>query len=237
MDADTIRRLNDINRQFYAQTAPHFNQTRNAAWAGWAKLLPHLQFTESVRVLDVGCGNGRFGLFMAEHFANIQYTGVDNSPALLNFAQESLSDKISKLTLQEQDIVQQLLPSGEFDLVVLFGVIHHIPGYANRQAFIQQLAERVAPNGYLVFASWRFYEQARFRGRIVAWADDFQVEENDYLLDWRQGTTALRYCHYVDDAEQTAIIQAISLNEIITFRADGKTQDLNCYSLLQRSES
>jgi hypothetical protein len=99
---------------------------------------------------------------------------------------------------------------------------------------MQQLAEKVAPNGYLAFASWRFYEQARFKERIVPWGDDIQVEENDFLLDWRQGTTALRYCHYVNDTEQAVLIQATGLNEITTFRADGKTQDLNCYSLLQR---
>ena len=235
MDAHTIRRLNDINRQFYAQTAPHFNQTRNAAWAGWMQLLPHLNFPYTVRVLDVGCGNGRFGLFMAEHFKNVTYTGLDNSPALLAFAQAALTDKISALTLQAHDIIEEPLPAGEFDLVVLFGVIHHVPGYVNRQKFMQSLAEKVAPQGYLAFASWRFYEQSRFKERLVDWSDDFQVEENDFLLDWRQGTTALRYCHYVDDAEQQAIIQATGLTEVTTFRADGKTQDLNCYTLLQRA--
>ncbi len=235
MDDHTIRRLNEINRQFYAQTAPHFNQTRNAAWAGWQKLLPHIDLAEPLRVLDVGCGNGRFGLFLAEHFAEIHYTGLDNSPELLQFAQEALSDNISNLNLQEHDIIQQDLPPDEFDLVVLFGVIHHVPGDANRQKFIQNLAEKVAPQGYLVYASWRFYEQPRFKNRITAWSDDIQVEENDYLLDWRSGTTALRYCHYVDDAEQTMLNQATGLAEITTYRADGKTQDLNCYSVLRRS--
>lgn len=234
MDDHTIRRLNEINRQFYAQTAPHFNQTRNAAWVGWQKLLAHVELTEPLRVLDVGCGNGRFGLFLAEYFQDIHYTGWDNSPALLKFAQDALSDHITNFTLYEHDIIQQDLPAGEFDLVVLFGVIHHVPGYANRQQFIRRLAEKVAPQGYLAYASWRFYEQPRFKHRITAWDDDIRVEENDYLLDWRSGTTALRYCHYVNDTEQGTLNQATGLTHIATYRADGKTEDLNCYSILQR---
>lgn len=238
MDATTIRRLNEINRQFYAETAPHFNQTRNAAWAGWAKLLPYLQLNNiPIRVLDVGCGNGRFGLFMAENFAEVAYTGLDNSPALLEFAETALTPQITNLTLQEHDIIQQPLPAGQYDLVVLFGVIHHVPSWDNRQAFMQHLAAQVAPNGYLAWASWRFYEQERFQARITPWENDIEVEDHDFLLDWRQGTTALRYCHYVDDTEQTTLNAATGLTEIATFRADGKTQDLNCYSLLHRPQS
>ncbi len=117
--------------------------------------------------------------------------------------------------------------------MVLFGVIHHIPGYRNRLSFIHTLAQRVAPGGFLAFAAWRFYDVPRFRQRIVPWPDDLVVEHHDYLLDWRSGERALRYCHFVDDDEHAALIQATGLQETITFRADGKTNNLNQYSLLR----
>ncbi len=118
--------------------------------------------------------------------------------------------------------------------MALFGVLHHVPGSEQRRAFMQTLAQRVAPGGYLAFAAWCFYEYERFRARIVPWPDDLEVEPHDYLLDWRRGERALRYCHYVDETEHADLIAATGLTEITTYRADGRTNDINRYSLLRR---
>ena len=93
-------------------------------------------------------------------------------------------------------------------------------------------AALVLPGGSLAFTAWRFYEQERFRRRIVAWDASLSVETHDYLLDWRRGERALRYCHYIDDAEHTALIEATSMRVIDDFRADGATGDLNRYTVL-----
>jgi tRNA (uracil-5-)-methyltransferase TRM9 len=234
MDEATIHRLNAINRQFYETTATEFDQTRGRAWSGWLPLLEHI--TAPLSVLDVGCGNGRFALFLAESFTEkITYHGIDNNAALLEAAKTSFAN-IPNLsaTLTEQDIITQPPTEGEYDLVVLFGVIHHVPGAANRLNFMRQLAQCVADNGWLCFASWRFYEYERFRDRLVEWDDDIPVEAGDYLLDWRRGERALRYCHYVDDAEQQALIAATGMQEISTYRADGSDNRMNAYSILRK---
>ncbi len=235
MDEQTRATLNQINRDFYATTATEFDATRGRAWVGWERLLSEISLPiESI--LDVGCGNGRFGVFMAEHQTQaFHYHGADNNPKLLDFARHTLTDYSQiDVTLSEQDAILGDLPAGDYDLVVLFGVIHHVPGYEQRQAFMRALASRVKSDGYLVFAAWRFYEQARFKNRIVAWDDDLPVEQHDYLLDWRRGERALRYCHYVDDAEHADLIDATGLNLIADYRADGSTNDLNRYSVLGR---
>lgn len=237
MDSATIQRLNQINRDFYTTTATEFDQTRGQAWPGWAALLPHLDDSEAagpLRVLDVGCGNGRFGVYLAESLARpIDYTGLDNNPALLAFARSSLGEAgLASMQCIEQDIVTDP-PSGQYDLVALFGVIHHIPGAAARQAFMQALAGCVAPGGTLAFASWRFYEYERFRQRVVPWPDDIAVEKHDYLLDWRRGERALRYCHYVDDAEQHLLEGATGLSPVGSYRADGFSGAVNAYSILK----
>ncbi len=243
MDTATIHRLNQINRDFYRVTAADFDATRGRSWPGWDALLPYLE-PAPLTVLDVGCGNGRFGVFLTQHMTSdpespqpgIRYHGLDNNAALLAYARTALADVPQiEAHLMEHDIVEQPPDSGSYDLVVLFGVVHHLPGYAQRQAFMRTLAERVAPGGVLVFACWRFYEYARFRERIVPWPDDITVEQHDYLLDWRRGETALRYCHYVADDEHAALIQATGLTEIHTYRADGATEDANRYSILRRT--
>lgn len=229
MNTETRRRLNAINREFYRITADEFDQTRGTSWPGWEHLRPYLKAPLSV--LDVGCGNGRFGLFLRERYAGVQYYGMDNSGALLQHARVALG---ADATLEFRDVVEMPPDAGEYDLVVAFGLLHHIPGAVERQDFVRALAQRVKPDGLLAFACWRFYEYERFRERITPWPDDLAVEPNDYLLDWRRGAVALRYCHYVDDDEQAALMSASGLHEVTTYRADGQDGQSNGYSLLRK---
>jgi len=57
----------------------------------------------------------------------------------------------------------------------------------------------------------------RYRQRFTPFPPDLQVEPGDYLLDWRRGQRALRYCHDVDDAG---------------FAARGKPVEIDDYAVL-----
>jgi tRNA (uracil-5-)-methyltransferase TRM9 len=228
MDAATIERLNAINRKFYEVTAREFDQTRGQPWPGWERLLTHLQ--GPLTVLDVGCGNGRFGVFLRQQPGRVDYTGLDNNQTLLDLARAALPDA----QFEQRDIVADPPEHRAYDLVALFGVLHHLPGAERRKQLIQILAQRLNPGGVLVFTAWRFYEFERLRRRIVPWPADLRVEPHDYLLDWRRGEVALRYCHYVDDAEQAALEAAAGLTLLDSYRADGHSGTDNQYSVLQR---
>jgi SAM-dependent methyltransferase len=239
MDQTVVNRLNQINRDFYRLTVQDFDESRGRPWPGWLRLLPHLAGSP-LRVLDVGCGNGRFGRFLAHNLAgDIHYHGLDHTPALLDAARAAFAQMniLPDAILEERDIVERPPETGRYDLVALFGVLHHVPGHTGRCALLRTLTDRVAPGGLLVFTCWCFYEYERFRERIVAWPADLITEPGDYLLDWRRGhaaNTALRYCHYVDEAEHATLNAATGLQLIETFRADGHTDDINAYSLLRQ---
>ncbi|MDZ4767296.1 MAG: class I SAM-dependent methyltransferase [Chloroflexota bacterium] len=255
MDNQTARELNDINRAFYAAIAEDFDATRGEAWRGWRTLLPALRplaVGGTLRALDVGCGNGRFGVFLAESLSApqagkrpIDYTGIDNSSALLAKADAALSERADlTVRLIEGDIVESGVPDGgDYDLIALLAVLHHVPGAERRAALVRTLAARLAPGGLFVWTSWRFMDFPRFRRRALAWDADMaaRVEPGDHLLDWRRGRhadlPALRYCHAIDDAEESALIAAAcaaGLRPFMTFRADGEGDRANAYVVLRR---
>ena len=217
MDTTTLARLNTLNQDFYRTVGPDFDRTRGQPWPGWDRVwtacrdvLPYVP-TESLSILDVGCGNGRFGVFVAERIAEVavagttgrsslRYHGMDSDTALLERAREVLEGTYgdTSLRLEQRDVIANPPDSGQYDLVGLFGVLHHVPGSETRRALLAALADRVAPGGLLAFACWRFMDYRRFRDRIVPWPDDLAgaVEDGDHLLDWRRGeASALRYCH------------------------------------------
>jgi SAM-dependent methyltransferase len=239
-----------MNRKFYRVTVQNFDESRGRFWAGWKRLIALHAVVEMMqrlaaegkplRVLDLGCGNGRFGRFLGKSLTMpIVYHGVDNNATLLDRAADDLrAYPTVTATLELRDIVDDPPDAGAYDLVVLFGVVHHMPGAAYRRELVCKLAERVDAGGVFVLTAWCFYEYERFREKIVAWPSDLEREQGDYLMDWRRGHDAnsiLRYCHYVDAEEQAILAAATGLAEIASFRADGHTDDINRYSVLQRA--
>lgn len=242
VNLSTRRALNALNRQFYAAVAEDFDTTRGRPWLGWLRLAEiYPQFGAIKSILDIGCGNGRFGVFAAQQAQLTRYVGVDSDAALLDRARENLAPYMQMtVTLREWDIVEAGLPAFDpplFDCVALFGVLHHIAGNQQRVELIRALAGQVAAGGILAFTTWRFYEYERFRSRIVPWSalpEIGAVEAGDYLLDWRRGAHALRYCHYVDDAEEAQLIAASGLSVLARYRADGFNNAVNSYVVLAR---
>ncbi|MDE2649271.1 MAG: class I SAM-dependent methyltransferase, partial [Chloroflexota bacterium] len=139
-----------------------------------------------------------------------------------------------RVDLLEQDIILQPLPQRSAQLVVAFGLLHHVPGLARRRKLLRAAADCVLPGGWLAFTAWRFLDSARFQKRILPWGGDFQVEAGDCLLDWRRGSRAIRYCHHIDDAEHEGLIAATGLRLVDDYREDG---GLNRYTILQRDST
>ena len=139
------------------------------------------------------------------------------------------------------------LGNERFDLIVLFGVLHHVPGIGNRQGLIRRLGRRLAPTGALAVSIWRFDQTPRFRRRVVPWPTHNQqragrdlkpvdletLEAGDTLLSWGGDIEHPRYCHFPDDAEIDSLITAPRLRLSDRFEADGPSGSDNLYLVWQ----
>lgn len=248
MNRPTADRLSAINRRFYRDFAAEFDATRDAPWPGWERVLRPVERTRQICILDVGCGNGRFGRFAERRLGrSIRYFGVDSSPELLRAASR---DAGRQWSLLEGDALDGEWPaevaSRSFDLVACFGLMHHIPGEANRRAVAERTAERVGEGGWLAVSFWQFGADERFDGRIVSWdeaapgLDEEELEPGDRLLRWGQAPQGdreprpVRYCHHCPPEEADRLTRGLGLELGDRYLSDGRTDDLNLYHLLTR---
>ena len=254
MHDDTARALDAINRAFYRERAAEFGATREAPWKGWRRVLRHvrsLEHTSPVRVLDVGCGNARFAAFLAGELESdgvrLDYLGVDASAPLLAAARQRELPAQHEWRVLERDFSDSpddAIPGGPFDLVVLFGVLHGIAARARRRRLLAAVAGRVAPGGMLTLTCWRFGELERYRGRFVPWAsynsgasvpiDPADLEPGDHLLPWGEDRDRVRYCHAVSPEELAQLVDALPLELLDAYEADGRDDDQNRYAIFRR---
>ena len=234
MDKKTIRVLNDLNREFYKKTQEYFNTSRQFNWSGWEKLLTYLPNLQglSLKVLDVGCGNGRFGEFLINNGKEIDYVGIDDNQYLLDEARK----KLPKAKLIKQDILKPIKLRQKFDLVVLFGVLHHVPGKKTRLQLLKVLKKLLKPNGLLVFTNWHFNKFKRFNSYLISPAlvglNKDKLEAGDYILDWKKGVVSYRYCNLMPDSELEELKDKLNMELVDEYLADAKIGQGNRYVIL-----
>jgi tRNA (uracil-5-)-methyltransferase TRM9 len=253
MRSETIHALNEINRRFYARAGEEFSVSRANPWSGWHRVLDLMDRCRppgrALRILDVGCGDGRFASFLATSPGReFSYLGVDRSLEMVSAARGRLQDLGHGDLLLANLTATRALPltRGEFDFIVAFGVLHHIPGFANRHRLLENLSRHLAPGGWLVVTVWRFLLFERFRERVVPWpdyrgengatVDPSDLESGDCLLAWGGADRGLcRYCHFVDDNETERLLASLPLEVEATYEADGEGDRLNRYLVLTRN--
>lgn len=238
MKTEVINLLNKLNKDFYSQTSEDFSDSRKYFWSGWEKILKYINKGESF--WDIGCGNARFAEFLLKNLPqDFYYYGTDLSKELIKIGESILSKTQLKYKLKADNILEFNSPDQKFDVIVSFGVLHHIPSYENREKFFNFVNSNLNPGGIFVITAWDFMNHERFREKIAS-ADEIKklglnqndLEGNDYILDWKRGDRALRYCHHTNHEEALKLIKKSNFTLLENFTADGKTNDINQYYVL-----
>jgi SAM-dependent methyltransferase len=258
--------FNEINQDFYNSIGPDFDETRFTYWPGWLKIASLVDLKKINKVLDLGCGNARFYKFLEENGFVGEYIGIDYTKSLLDSATakygnkikliqadiilQNWSDLLNSKVLQTQSLAGAELEIEEaqkFDLVVSFGVMHHLPSEQIRVSFLSQINSFLNTQGRAVVATWQFLDNERLRKKIVdlnffatqTFLQKYNLKisdfgSGDYLLDWKRGQTAYRFSHYYEDQELQNLLQKTPQKTKVKdfFYADGKDSASNKYFLI-----
>lgn len=100
------------------------------------------------RVLEPGCGTGRFSRLLAQEHPNWTVTALDLSPEARRFFGAG-AGRLPNVDFVEGDLFALPFEDDTFDIVFNEGVVEHFPNY---QLAINEMARVLAPGGLMVVA-------------------------------------------------------------------------------------
>ena len=239
MNEITRSLLIDLNRTFYQTFAHDFSATRQRLQPGVMSLIEKISAQNNI--LDIGCGNCQLGKVLLDRGYQGLYTGLDLNAEFLEIARRYLPEN-DKTNLVQSDITTSNwnldLPANQYDLVLAFAVLHHIPGSELRNQILSKISD-LTPQGALFFHSeWQFLNNPRLRSRIQPWESiditPEDIEDGDYLVDWRAGGHGLRYVHIFDLQELETLALETGFEIIEDFHSDGEGGNLGLYQIWKR---
>lgn len=193
---------------------------RRARRSRYAGLLDEA-IAPDARIVDVGCGTGQMGLFLARGERLV--IGLDlTRESLLLGARAARRFDVGNVLFVETDLIRPGLKHGAFDVVHCSGVIHHTPD--PREAF-RQVAKLARPGGMLVIGVYNRFARipVRIRRALLRWrkpSGDAALTERMDEDDRREAWYRDQYEHPEEHSHSLATVKTwFTENEITYLRS------------------
>lgn len=230
MDKDYAKYLLKKTKQDYNLISQDFSRTREKVWNEIGFLF-YNYLKENERVLDLGCGNGRYYEFFKDR--NIGYIGVDNSESLIKIAKE----KYPKARFQIEDALALSFSDNYFDKIYSIAVLHHIPSQKLRMQFLKEAKRVLKPKGKIIITVWKFHEKKERRLLLkysfLKLLGKSKLDFKDILEPW--GNKTLRYYHWFSKRELKRLLKKAGFKiEEIGVIKNKRGNRQNIYAIVQR---
>jgi ubiquinone/menaquinone biosynthesis C-methylase UbiE len=193
MKKDYANYILQENRKNYSLIARGFSLTRTYPWKE-TRFLFKKYLKPGDRVLDLGCGNGRYYPFFMEQKAD--YIGTDNSGELIKEAKK----KYPQAEFITADALNLPFAENYFDAIFSVAVLHHIPSKELRLKFLQEARRALKPKGFLILTVWKPY---RKKGRrlllkytILKLIGKTKLDFGDVFEPWGKSKVPLYRRHF-----------------------------------------
>ncbi len=137
----------EITRETYELIGEEFSNTRESVWVEMEGLAKKY-IRSGMKVLDVGCGNGR----LVDILKGVDYLGVDGSEALIKEAKKRGSN------FKLLDILELNKLDGKFDGVFMFASFNHVMSKKFRLKVLRDIKSLLKSGGWLIMTNWNMWQ-------------------------------------------------------------------------------
>lgn len=199
-------------QQVYDAIAQHFDATRYRPWPETMKFAEKLVAEKGaankpetdIRVLDIGCGNGRNSRYLASR--GMRVIGIDLSPAQIDIARHRANEELPDADIEffVGDATRLPFRDDRFDAVLYIATLHHLASRGQRAESLAEVHRVLGPGGLALVSVWA-REQDKFAGHLndARCQLEGDWEEGDMLLPWNRpdGEVFQRYYHLFSEDE------------------------------------
>lgn len=128
------------------------------------------------KILDVGCGSGRWTRFFLSHFSPALLMGIDFTSASIDLLKRRYAQSNSPTEFRTADLTDPSLNLGQkFNLINVMNVLFHIPEPDRFAMAMQNLANHLAPGGRIVTTEYMPRITMRTNWMLVRSRYDFEA--------------------------------------------------------------
>lgn len=160
-------------------------------------------------LLDVGCGHGMTGLYLAQHL-DMKLFGIDVSPASIELAQKNALNRGLSTHFWVAEASSTKLEDGTCAIVTCLDVLLYVP---DKPSFFAEVYRILEPGSLFAFTTW---EQKGYNARLGAQ----QVEDHRPLL--KDAGFNVEYYEVVEGASE----QQMRVFDGLTSRQDALREEL-----------
>lgn len=144
----------------YNEIADDFDPTRPHPWPESVEFIKTLP--KGMRILDLGCGNGRNSIYIAEQ--GFEVCGVDFAVNMIKIAREKTIESENQATPSfiQADIMELPFKNQTFDAALFIAALHHIPNEDYRLHTLEELYRCLKSDSQALVSVWAF-DQPRFQ--------------------------------------------------------------------------
>ena len=200
MNKNNSQKIIEKTRDDYDSIAEEWDLSRNRASQLKINLIENIEPKSGV--LDIGCGNALMFPFVLEK--NAFYCGLDISKKLVEISKEKYKKEIEERRAKFIVGGATELPfeNEEFDFLISFAVLHHIPSKELRKNFFKEIMRISKPKAKVKITVWNLYNE---------WANSrFDIsnqlagkQSGDVIIPWKatRGKVINRFVHQFSKEE------------------------------------
>jgi len=138
-----------ITKKSYDKISKEWDSKRSYIWSPVKVFLESLEKKEKLKLLDLGCGTGRFlQLAQKQGFQNKNIIGYDYSTGQLNIT------KSKGFQTQIGDLINLPFLNSSFDVILCIAAHHHLLEKESQIKALKEMKRVLKPNGKILLSNW-----------------------------------------------------------------------------------